>query len=268
MREIEIINWQGLNNLYDNEKYYKQLFLNNKVLAFRNVNADNNLQKKIMFYFGDIFGWYPNSLNKNLSDYFEDHHRHFINNRVITKNELVLGWHVEWVQYEDDPHYGATWNMTKFECEYDNGNTNFIDTEEVYNLLEKKDAEFLLKCKVLFKEPYETKHAQKYFYIKNHWMTGSKCVRPFLGNFESTSLIEFNGNSPTENEKNIFNKIHKDVFNLICTNQDIKYVHRWQKGDLLVPDLFKLAHSVSGGFKKNERRLDGMFGKLKPWALQ
>jgi hypothetical protein len=42
-------------------------------------------------------------------------------------------------------------------------------------------------------------------------------------------------------------------------------VLKWKQGDLAVPDLFKLAHSVSGGFIKNQRTLRGEFAKLLPW---
>lgn len=45
-------------------------------------------------------------------------------------------------------------------------------------------------------------------------------------------------------------------------------VHQWQKGDLLIPDLFKLAHAVTGGFVQNQRQLDGMFAKANPWSFR
>jgi hypothetical protein len=41
-------------------------------------------------------------------------------------------------------------------------------------------------------------------------------------------------------------------------------VLKWQQGDLAVPDLYKLAHSVSGGFTKNQRTLSGQFGRALP----
>ena len=41
-------------------------------------------------------------------------------------------------------------------------------------------------------------------------------------------------------------------------------VLKWQEGDLAVPDLYKLAHSVSGGFTKNQRTLFGQFGRALP----
>ena len=42
-------------------------------------------------------------------------------------------------------------------------------------------------------------------------------------------------------------------------------VLKWQQGDVAVPDLFKLAHAVSGGFIQNQRTLQGQFGKTLPW---
>jgi hypothetical protein len=39
-------------------------------------------------------------------------------------------------------------------------------------------------------------------------------------------------------------------------------VHRWQQGDLIIPDMFKLAHAVTGGFKSEDREFRGI------WAYQ
>jgi len=271
MRNVKTIEWLGLDHLIHNKNYYKEMFLNNKIIAFRNVNADVDLQKKIMIYFGDLLGWYPNSSNSNPSDYVEDHHRHMRNENVSNKNELMLGWHIEWVQNEEDPHYGATWNMTKFDCDYDTGNTCFIDAQEVYEMLDKKSIEFLKKCKVFINFPEQNFNNKKYQYIKQHWITKENCVRPFLFNptqDQITSLVEFDNKTPTKEDISIFDELHKKICNIVYHNEDIRYVHKWEKGDLLVPDLFKLAHSVTGGFKENQRRLDGMFGKSNAWDLK
>lgn len=267
VRDVKITEWSSLEHLFDNKDYYKEMFLNDKIIAFRNVNADLILQEKIMLYFGDLLGWYPNSENSNPSHYFEDHHKHMINNKNITKDELILSWHIEWVEQDHIPHYGSTWNMTKFDCNYDTGNTCFVDMAEVYNLLDQNSSQFLEKCDV-FVDSFMPGHLNSpYPYIKEHWITNEKCVRPFLFDIKKTSLVLFDKKQPTENENKMFESIHKFVYDTVHNNLDIRYVHRWQKGDLLVPDLFKLAHAVTGGFKENERRLDGMFGKSQPWDL-
>jgi len=259
MRNIEITKWNGLDHLENNKDYYKKIFLNNKIIAFRNVNADKNLQQKIMIYFGDLLGWVPNSLNPNGPDYFEDHHKQMVNRSFVEKNELMLNWHIEWVQFEENPHYGATWNMTQFDCDYDTGNTLFIDTSEIYNLLDKESAEFLDKCKVVLLYKGEKK---EFNYIKDHWITGEKCVRPHMSRYGPLRLAEFDKRIPTKIEEKKFIELHHSIYENIYNNKEIVYIHRWEKGDLLVPDLFKFAHAVTGGFKENERRLDGIFGRL------
>lgn len=264
MQDIEVIEFPGWDSVKENFSYYKQKFLDEKILAFRNVHADFAMQQDIMHFFGDNLGWYPNSEDSSQSDYFEDHHKHMVGGRVVAKDDWMLGWHVEWVEYENDSFYGSTWNMTKFNCDYDTGNTCFYDMTDFYNRLDEETASFLDKCKV--KIPKNNGPDAHYNYVKRHWITNEKSLRPHLGGYVNTDLIEFDGRIPTDLEIKQFNELHKYIVETVWKDTEFRRVHRWQKGDLLIPDLFKLAHAVTGGFGENQRRLDGMFGKQVPWG--
>lgn len=262
MQYIEVIEFPGLEELKTNFPYYKQKFLDSRILAFRNVNADFALQEDITKFFGDNLGWYPNTENPNRSDYIEDHHKHMMGQSIATKDEWMLGWHIEWVEHENDSYYGATWNMTKFDCEYDTGNTCFVDMTAFYSRLSDEEKNFLDKCIVNL---HTRGKDYQYSYIKKHWITDEKTLRPFLGDYGTTKLYKFNGEDPTESQIEQFNVLHKNIIKVVWEDPAIRLVHRWQKGDLLIPDLFKLAHAVTGGFGRDQRQLDGMFTKANPW---
>ena len=264
MRDINTIEFPGWDSVKENFPYYKQKFFDEKILAFRNVHADFAMQQDIMHFFGDNLGWYPNSSNTSQSHYFEDHHKHMNGPKIAEKDEWMLGWHVEWVEYENDPFYGATWNMTQFDCNYDTGNTCFVDMAEVYLSLGKDDAAFLDNCRVEI--PKKDDVPVQFDYVKRHWLTEEKCLRTHLGGYAITTLVSVANKIPSQEEVQRFNALHDYIIDKVWNDESIRYVHRWQKGDMLIPDLFKLAHAVTGGFVQNQRRLDGMFGKKLAWG--
>ncbi len=265
MQEIEVIEFPGFESIKENFSHYRQKFLDSKILAFRNVHADYSLQEDIIKFFGDNLGWYPNNEIPNRSDYIEDHHKHMLGPTIATKDEWMLGWHIEWVENENDSFRAGVWNMTKFDCEYDTGNTCFVDMTSLYNSLTKEEQGFLDKCVVVLDS--QGRNVQ-YSYIKKHWITDEKTLRTFCGNYGITTLKTYDGRHFTDNELKEFERLHGKIIDNVWNNKDIRMVHRWQKGDLLIPDLFKLAHAVTGGFVQNQRQLDGMFAKANPWSLR
>ena len=78
-------------------------------------------------------------------------------------------------------------------------------------------------------------------------------------------MSKFDGREPNKEEIDIHKKLVSWICSQVWDNKDIRMVLKWEEGDLAVPDLFKLAHSVSGGFIENQRTLEGMFGKELPW---
>ena len=83
-------------------------------------------------------------------------------------------------------------------------------------------------------------------------------------NSTSCSLSKIDNREPNEEEKARHKDLTQWIRNQVWENKDIRMVLKWQQGDLAVPDLYKLAHSVSGGFTKNQRTLSGQFGRALP----
>jgi alpha-ketoglutarate-dependent taurine dioxygenase len=265
MQYVEVMEFPGLDSIKENISYYKQKFLDSQILAFRNAHADFAMQEEITKFFGDHLGWYPNSTNSNPSDYIEDHHKHMMGSSIAKKDEWMLGWHIEWVELENDSFRGSTWNMTKFDCEFDTGNTCFFDMTKFYNRLSDDEKDFLDKCTVKL----STKGNDfVYEYVKEHWITKEKTLRTFLGDYGTTKLFKFNGQNPTEKQIEDFAVLHGKIIKVVWEDKEPRLVHQWQKGDLLIPDLFKLAHAVHGGFGRDQRQLNGMFTKANPWGAR
>jgi alpha-ketoglutarate-dependent taurine dioxygenase len=185
---------------------------------------------------------------------------------VEDKNKIMLGWHQEHVEDKECIFAIGVWNMELFRCEPDAGKTYFIDMSKVYNSFSSIDKEFLNSCVASIENNWEIENQNiqdaVYPLVLNHWITNEKTIRTFYGTGEKPNLYSVNGETPTKLEIDKFNFLHDEIYNKVWLDNDIKIEHMWQEGDLLIPDLFKLAHAVTGGFNENERRLKGIFGTI------
>jgi alpha-ketoglutarate-dependent taurine dioxygenase len=277
MIPIDTIDFISIEEVKSNPNKYKEVYFRDKIIVFRNANLSKEQQEDLMVFFGDLFGWFPNSKDSTVIGYTEDHHKHMKGDVYATKEDLMLAWHTEHVQNEEDPHIGATWRMEKFECPEDSGHTYFVDMTKMFEDLSKEDQNFLSKCvnKVNTTEFRDTdkgivgiKISKEFDLVKSHPATGEKTIRLslFAKDGELNTLSKFDGREPNKEEKDIYRRLVSFICTQVWTNRDIRMVLRWKQGDLAVPDLFKLAHAVSGGFIENQRTLKGEFGKLLPWV--
>ena len=58
-----------------------------------------------------------------------------------------------------------------------------------------------------------------------------------------------------------FKEIRNFYFDQVLYNKDIRICHKWDEGDFLVVDLFKMAHAVTGGFNPKEREFIGLWAR-------
>lgn len=276
---INKVDFTSIEEIKSNPDKYKDIYFKDKIIVFKDANLNKEEQTELMRIFGDFFGWYPNSENPSTLEYTEDHHKHMKGDIYANKEELMLAWHVEHVQNEEDSHMGATWRMEKFECDEDSGHTYFVDMSKMFQDLSKEDQDFISKC-VNIVNTKEFRHTdqgvtevqilKKFDFVKGHPVTGEKTIRLSLFAKDGllNNLCKFDGREPTEEEKDIYRRIVSFISEQVWTNKDIRMILKWNQGDLAVPDLFKLAHSVSGGFVQNQRTLQGQFGKQLPWRLE
>jgi alpha-ketoglutarate-dependent taurine dioxygenase len=74
------------------------------------------------------------------------------------------------------------------------------------------------------------------------------------------SLVSYKGETPTAEQRQKFSEIFNWIDDYVKNNDDNRIVHKWQQGDLLFSDIFKLMHAVTGGFNPEDREFIGIWG--------
>lgn len=250
------IEFTSIDEVIENFDYYKKIFLNDGLLLFRNANLSFEEQEII-----------HNKLEKkfNCIEYKNTYVENHGNNGLVPKkfgpDDIMLDWHVEHPYYII-PIVFSTWRMYNFKTDPENGKTYFVDMENLFNILPKDYQEFLKLCN-------ESNTLENRGNIKNehnsigyHWINNNPVVRTacLVDSKANLKLRYFDGRLPTEKEiiehKNIMHFVREEIYH----NLDIRIVHKWNEGDLLVPDMYKMCHAVTGGFLPQDREFSGMWG--------
>ena len=269
MIDIKPIDFPGIDSIKNNIEFYKDKFLSDKIIVFKDANCDESMQNEISEILGIGFNCSPMTAGTSRDFYIEDHHKHIDNTPTAGKDDILLHWHIEHV-VQDRSHALGVWNMELFKCYQDSGKTYFVDMVNLYSSLSKEEQDFADKVTLttLYEKEITLDEERKgmdlfeeisftYSLVKKHWITNEKGIRFDFGT--GTKLTSFDGRTPTEEELSKYNILHDKIEQNVLSNEDIRMVLKWEEGYLAIPDLFKLAHSVTGGFEKEERRLKGIF---------
>jgi alpha-ketoglutarate-dependent taurine dioxygenase len=270
MRIINPTPFISIEDIKNNVEHYSNMIIDNKIVCFRDANLSVEDQSLVREIFGDYFNWYPQTSdrhrktldnNKIKEMYQENHSRLNLNKDNSNKDEVILQWHLEHTEY-NIPIVASFWNMIKFSADTETGKTLFVDTSEIYDILSDEWKDFLDKSK------YCSSKTNYHNFVKpavsNHWWIDKKVVRLDLTHMQNDVdyLYEFDGREPTNSEKEKFLEIRQYVLDRITNNnKDLLYVHKWKQGDLLVSDLFVLAHSITGGFNSEDREFVGLWAR-------
>lgn len=266
MINTQPIEFPGIENVLENIDYYRDKLIADSVICFRNAN----LTQKEQFYFGSKFGQLVGWKHLNdTSEYVENHERK--SDIVSGPDDIIVEWHVEHTYYVN-PIVAATWNMYNFKTNPENGKTYFVDTGAVFEMLSDEEKQFLLDCVVT--EPDFIKESQlkagflsentnlsdQHPIIDKHWITNKPIIRfMILPEPHMVILVSYKDQEPTQESLGYFKSLIRKIESIIMDNEDIRIVHKWQQGDLIIPDLFKLAHAVTGGFKSEDREFRGIW---------
>jgi alpha-ketoglutarate-dependent taurine dioxygenase len=273
---IEPILIDSMQSIMQNLEQHIDNFKKNAVVVFRGALLSRSEQLLITKLFGDHIGWYPNSsIDEEIVWSYEEDHSHTMNmynKHDIKKDELFLPWHLEHMGHHN-PAIGATWNMEKFTCEYGIGNTLFVNISDIYDMLSSDDAEFLKKCKVAafyglaMDEPGCQAEPTLHDAVEMYEPSGRHALRLsalFKYDRETYYLHSFDGRQPSDEEGSRFMDLSLFFTNQIHHNEAIQHVHMWNEGDLIVVDLFLMAHAVLGGFRPEQRFFYGCWAHRKP----
>lgn len=269
MIEIEPIEFPGISSVKDNIEFYMEKFLAEKIIVFKNAHCDESMQNEISEIFGIALNCSPMIAGTSRDFYIEDHHKHIDNIPTAGKDDILLHWHIEHV-VQDRSHALGVWNMELFKCDSSSGKTYFVDMVEMYSNLSKEEQDFADKVTVttIYEKENVIEEERKgmdvfeeisftYPIVKKHWITQEKGLRFDFGT--GTELALFDSRNPTDEEMSKYKLLRDKIEQNVLSSEDIRMVLKWEQGYLAIPDLFKLAHSVTGGFQKEERRLKGIF---------
>lgn len=254
------IEYPGIKEIIKNINFYKEKFLNDSIIVFRNANLSLDQQREFHLSLGKHFNWTTAS-----NWYYEENHEKNPAVGVAGCDEIMLNWHVEHFYYSN-PIIVGTWNMFNFSCSSECGKTYFVDTSLIYKILNKDMQNFLKSC-ILDNSGMEkiSMFAKSPLYspVVEHWATKNPVIRLPLHD-RDVKIDSVNGNIPTDKDYEQFETITKEIKDIVRNNQDIRIVQKWQQGDLVLMDAFKLAHAVTGGFDSKDRTFFGIWGHRDP----
>jgi alpha-ketoglutarate-dependent taurine dioxygenase len=259
--------YPGFQYIKDNLSVYVDRFLTGEIIAFRGANCSESEQQKLMTLLGDALGWWPNSLESDNPFYYETHHRTMSEERASDKSSMMLGWHLEHVTNKDLIYVSALWCMNNFKCDPQSGTTLFVDVVKIFESLPEEDRVFLEGI-IVEATPVKAGNAAgndtgRYKFIAPHWVLGIGVPRPILTRSHDNRVVSLHGKEPSEEESHRFDVLCDHIIDQVISNEDIRYVHSWEEGDMLLLDIFRNAHAVTGGFNQGDRTLTGIFGLLR-----
>jgi alpha-ketoglutarate-dependent taurine dioxygenase len=281
---IKPIEFPGVDNILNDWEKYRDIFINQGLIAFRNAFVSFEEQKRLMVGLGEKIGW------KVANAYNEDHNTL----EKQTNDHCILNWHVEH-SYWENPICAASWNMHTFkEEDSKNGRTLFYPMDKYFENLSDEDKEFALSAYIkVYHEPKEGHGLNEFADPHKHWKIGDEWIanRPIAVDHFLTGkktyrianlgvqpnhlgkincLDNINGEKPTKEQiamyaKQTMQTKMKVAKSLASETDDICLIHEWQEGDLLIPDLFKMAHSITGGFDSRKRKFRGWWATKNNW---
>jgi alpha-ketoglutarate-dependent taurine dioxygenase len=259
----------SLEEMLDSIPLHFSGYENKHVVVFRGANLSKEDQAIFSFALGDYFssitnaGYiYPNSDEKTEYRYTEDH---ATNGFHLEKgpDEVGLGWHIEH-PYFTEPIIFSTWNNLIFKCSEESGKTYFYDSCYLYSSLSTEKQDFLNKCVFKNRDRYGNNADTKI--VRPHWLSGAPTIRADLKTHirvQNIELASFDGRPATEDENNVYRTLLQEITDQVYNDEDNRLVHKWQQGDLVCPDMFKLYHAVTAGFKPEDRKFTGLWSYLR-----
>lgn len=260
MRLVRPLHFTSLEELKLNLDLVKNEFISSSIVCVRGLKITKEEQLELVKNLGDIFFWTPNSSSSFNHQYTESHTGN-ISIPNSTGEQVILGWHMEHIDYDNyTPLVAGVWNMEKFICSSDTGMTYFMDSREIYKKIYTEEEKiFLEKCVTIWTQNYSDNRifTNTANLVANHWLTEEKQIRLEMHYMPTLKLYTYNENPPTAAEEELFKALVDRFISTVYENEDLRIVHKWEEGDVLIPDLHCLVHAVTGGFTPDQREFTG-----------
>lgn len=261
---IQKIENKTITDVYNNIDTYVKQFLDTGVLHFKMMNLSTDDQLSLFRRIGEEVGF----TSENVAD-IEDHKNTFARyEKPILENEIFIEWHIENI-HKENPQVAASWSMINYECSSSSGKTAYINMSDFYLGFPDEWKSFLkdltINIKignddngvVLVNENIKQKNIKHV--VSDHYITKKPVLRIPLYE-EDYEVYEYKNNPLNEEQKKTFLQIQNYIQEQITYNKEIQNYISWEKGDLVIIDLFTVAHAVYGGFNLGERTFSRIWG--------
>lgn len=246
--------------IIDNLDLIIEKFKTETIVVIRDANLSTDEQAALARALGDKTGWFPNN-SSGFEQRYQENHARIAKKEDAGFDDVVLTYHMEHVDYDlHTPIIAGIWNMLTFTADPEAGKTYFTDTSLIFRQMSTEWQDFLKSCVTSWYEgdgsgPFLTPAVQK------HWLTGEDVIRSDIHDTKTPPeyLYTVDGREPTAEERSLFMTIRDHYVDQILHNPDVRIVHRWKQGDLVIPDLFKHAHAATGGFSSDQREFVGLW---------
>lgn len=226
-------------------------------------------------------------------DYLQDHDKRISvakQNNNNSSAESLIEWHLEGVS-KKHPQRAALWHMTNFKTSPLNGQTGFVDMQALLGKVPEIWSTMLKNADIIhlpnwqhppasdeeYKRVFEDKVARG---ERKIWTEdGDVFVASFARKAVETNpatgedtlrvcpcqaqwgvqdhLLLVDGRIPTDDEQNKFEQFLEWLRYEIIENDENQIWWQWNEGDLILTDLFRMAHGVNGGYNEGERNFHG-----------
>jgi len=261
---VPVVNLETYENFLSNIENIVDIYNDVGVVVLRGHNFSDEEHKNAARSLGGHLKWnmFHGAEAHTESAFYDGGHSDLQDEKTyfLKQDEYLLDWHIEQVYYVK-PILAGLWNMYHFSAPQGSGNTQFMDSCKLYELLADEDKELLSNSIIYWKKQSHTGSGPYYTRAVAPHPTANKPtirVETDRGCEVPPLLYLLNNEEPSEAEKTKFNDVVEYIKLQLNSNKELLYVHEWEEGDLLVVDLFRMYHSVKGGFARGERKFKGL----------
>jgi alpha-ketoglutarate-dependent taurine dioxygenase len=272
MSDIQVVSVSSLEDAVFSVDEVARIFVEKGVVLLRGHKFSTKEQLAMAKILGDKFSWNvcsdADSDTLNSAIYSGGHSSTMEKDYNQTREEYVLDWHIEQVYYVY-PILAGLWNMTVFTADSESGNTRFVDSIGLFESLTDSDKEFLSLSVVAWDKPLPNGSGPFFTpAVSDHPISKKPTLRVETdrGCISMPELALWSGVRPTVNQIETFDGIMASIKSQLLGGQDIRYSQKWQEGDLLIVDLFRMYHAVMGGFKFGQRIFTGIVVRPKNYT--
>ena len=279
---------------------YVDMFKKRGVVAFRDAEYSRDDIIAIGTEIGNRCDFTPSPNRDSPSDvsnadwqYLQDHDKRITAVKENSRNspdDQLIEWHLEGVS-KKHPQRAALWHMYNFKTSPENGQTGFVDMQEMLLKVPDPWRSMLDKAEIIhlpnWQHPPESDEEYKRVFEakveggqRKIWTRDGddyvasfarKAVEPNPATGIGTlrvcpcaaqwgvqdHLLLVDGKVPSKSQRQAFADFLDWLRPQIMDTKENQIWWRWQEGDLLLTDLFRMAHGVNAGYNEGERNFYG-----------